>query len=154
MNANQSETVITGLHSETTESEVTDMLKEMMNEIGMDFGSVKLACPAKPITHTFIYFANDNERKQVHQVGKHVKKRIERKENENKRDQWRLKKDFTTKEWDMSKVAFIKKTRRPSRTDLPELDYQTCISQRTDGGKNMSRWISQVQQIPRCGRRS
>ena len=62
MNANQSETVITGLHSETTESEVTDMLKEMMNEIGMDFGSVKLACPAKPITHAFIYFANDNER--------------------------------------------------------------------------------------------
>ena len=51
VHANQSETVITGLHSETTESEVTDMLKEMMNEIGMDFGSVKLACPAKPITH-------------------------------------------------------------------------------------------------------
>ena len=60
--ANQSETVMTGLHSETTESEVTDMLKEMMNEIGMDFGSVILACPAKPITHAFIYFANDNER--------------------------------------------------------------------------------------------
>ena len=34
--------MITGLHSETTESEVTNMLKEMMNEIGMDFGSVKL----------------------------------------------------------------------------------------------------------------
>ena len=62
VNANQSETVITGLHSETTESEVTNMLKEMMNEIGMDFGSVKLVCPAKPITHAFIYFANDNER--------------------------------------------------------------------------------------------
>ena len=55
--ANQSETVITGLNSETTESEVTVMLKEMMNEIGMDFGSVKLVCPAKPITHAFIYFA-------------------------------------------------------------------------------------------------
>ena len=40
MIANQSETVITGLHSETTESEVTVMLKEMMNEIGMDFGNV------------------------------------------------------------------------------------------------------------------
>ena len=49
MNANQSETVITGLHSETTESEVTDMQREMMNEIGMDFGSVKLACPATAV---------------------------------------------------------------------------------------------------------
>ena len=62
MIANQSETVITGLHSETTESEVTVLLKEMMNEIGMDFWSVKLVCPAKPITHAIIYFENDNER--------------------------------------------------------------------------------------------
>ena len=62
VNANQSETVITGLHSETTESEVINMLKEMMNEIGMDFGSARLVCPAKPITHAFIYFANDDER--------------------------------------------------------------------------------------------
>ena len=60
--ANQSETVMRGLHSETTESEVTVMLKEMMKEIGMDFENVKLVCPAKPITHAFIYFENDNER--------------------------------------------------------------------------------------------
>ena len=62
VNANQGETVITGLHSETTESEVIQMLKEMMNEIGMDFGSARIVCPAKPITHAFIYFANDGER--------------------------------------------------------------------------------------------
>ena len=42
VNMNQSETVISGLHSETTESEVIIMLKEMMNEIGMDFGSARL----------------------------------------------------------------------------------------------------------------
>ena len=35
--ANQSETVMTGLHKETTESEVAGILKEMMKEIGMDF---------------------------------------------------------------------------------------------------------------------
>ena len=62
MIANQSETVMTGLHKETTESEVAGMLKEMMKEIGMDFEKVKLVCPAKPITHAFIYFENDNER--------------------------------------------------------------------------------------------
>ena len=43
MNANQGETVITGFHSETTESEVIQLLKEMINEIGMDFGSARIA---------------------------------------------------------------------------------------------------------------
>ena len=62
MNANQGETVITGLHSETTESEVIQMLKEMINEIGMDFGSARIECLAKPITHAFICFVNDGER--------------------------------------------------------------------------------------------
>ena len=78
MNANQSETVTTGLHSETTESEVTDMLKEMMNEIGMEFGSVKLACLAKPITHAFIYFANDNERNKFIRSANMLKKELRR----------------------------------------------------------------------------
>ena len=62
VNANQGETVITGLHSETTESEVIQLLKEMINEIGMDFGSARIECPAKPITHAFIHFANDGKR--------------------------------------------------------------------------------------------
>ena len=60
--ANQGETVMAGLHKETTESEVADTLKEMIKEIGMDFEKVKLVCPAKPITHAFVYFENDNER--------------------------------------------------------------------------------------------
>ena len=42
VNANQGETVIPGLHSETTESEVIQLLKEMINEIGMDFGSARI----------------------------------------------------------------------------------------------------------------
>ena len=64
MNANQGETVITGFHSETTESEVIQLLKEMIKEIGMDFGSARIECPAKPITHAFIHFAIDGERNQ------------------------------------------------------------------------------------------
>ena len=58
--ANQGETVIAGLHK-TTESEVADTLKEMIEEIGMDYEKVKLDCPAKPMTHAFVYFENDNE---------------------------------------------------------------------------------------------
>ena len=153
MNANQSETVITGLHSETTESEVTDMLKEMMNEIGMDFGSVKLACPAKPITHAFIYFANDNERNKFIRSANMLKKELRGRKIRITRSM-EAEERFCNKRLGYIKSSIHKKTRRPSRTDLPELEYQTCISQRTDGGKNMSRWISQVQQIPRCGRRS
>ena len=76
VNANQSETVITGLHSETTESEVINMLKEMMNEIGMDFGSARLVCPARPITHAFIYFANDDERNKFIRSANMLKREV------------------------------------------------------------------------------
>ena len=48
---NQGKTVITGFYSETTESEVSQLSREMINEIGMDF-----ECPAKSITHAFIHF--------------------------------------------------------------------------------------------------
>ena len=54
--------MITRFHSETTESEVTQLLREMINEIGMDFGSARIECPAKPITHAFIHFMNDGDR--------------------------------------------------------------------------------------------
>ena len=96
--ANQSETVITGLHSETTESEITVMLKEIMNEIGMDFGSVKLVCPATPITHAFIYFVNDNERNKFIRSANMLKREL------------RGRKIRITRSMDMSKVASIKNT--------------------------------------------
>ena len=59
---NQGKTVTTGFHSETTESEVTQLLREMINETGMDFGSARIECTAKPITHAFIHFMNDGDR--------------------------------------------------------------------------------------------
>ena len=54
--------MITGFQSEATESEITHLLKEMINEVGMDFGSARIECPAKPITHAFIHFVNAGER--------------------------------------------------------------------------------------------
>ena len=74
--ANQGETVIAGLHKETTESEVTDMLKEIMKEIGMDYGKVKLVCPAKPITHAFVYFENDSESNKFIRSANMLKKEL------------------------------------------------------------------------------
>ena len=72
--------MITRFHTETTEPEVTQLLREMINEVGMDFGSARIECTAKPITHAFIHFMNNGD-KQVHQVSEHVEKRTERKKS-------------------------------------------------------------------------
>ena len=74
--ANQGETVIAGLHKETTESEVVDTLKEMIKEIGMDYEKVKLVCPAKPITHAFVYFENDSESNKFIRSANMLKKEL------------------------------------------------------------------------------
>ena len=39
---NQGKAVVTGFHSETTESGVTQLLKESINEVGMDIGSARI----------------------------------------------------------------------------------------------------------------
>ena len=49
----------------------------------MEFEKVKLVCPAKPITHAFIYFENDNERNKFIRSANMLKKRIKRKKNQN-----------------------------------------------------------------------
>ena len=75
--------MITGLHSKTTESEVIQLLKEMINEIGMDFGSARIECPAKPITHAFIHLMNDGERNKFISSANMLKKELRgRKNNE------------------------------------------------------------------------
>ena len=59
---NQGEAVVTGFHSETSESEVVHLLKETKTAIGMSIGKARIKCLAKPITHAFIYFKSDDER--------------------------------------------------------------------------------------------
>ena len=68
--------MITGFHSETSESEITQLLKEMSNEVGMDFGSARIECPAKPITHAFIHFVNDGERNTFIRSANMLKKEL------------------------------------------------------------------------------
>ena len=69
---NQGKAVITGFHSETSDSEVIQLLKETQTEIGMTIENARFECTAKPITHAFIHL----------QIGEHVEKRITRKEVE------------------------------------------------------------------------
>ena len=76
VDGNQGKTMITGFHSETTESEVIQLLREMIHEIGMDFGSARTECPAKPITHAFIHFMNDGERNKFIRSANMLKKEL------------------------------------------------------------------------------
>ena len=73
---NQGKTVITGFHSETTESEVTQLLREMIYEIGMDFGSARIECPANPNTLAFIHFMNDGDRNKFIRSANMLKKEL------------------------------------------------------------------------------
>ena len=59
---NQGKAVITGFHNETSEPEVIELLIESITEIGMTMENVRIECLAKPITHAFIHFKNDEER--------------------------------------------------------------------------------------------
>ena len=73
---NQGKTVITGFHSETTESQVMQLLKELINEVEMDFGNARIECSAKPITHAFIHFKNDGERNKFIRSANMLKKEL------------------------------------------------------------------------------
>ena len=53
---NQDETVITGFHNKTSESEIIQFLKETITEIGMTIEKTRIECPAKSITLAFIHF--------------------------------------------------------------------------------------------------
>ena len=98
--------MITRFHSETTESEVTQLLREMINEIGMDFGSARIECPATPITHAFIHFMNDGERnkfiRSANMLEKELREKITRSMDSEE--------DSTRKEWNMSNTASIRDT--------------------------------------------
>ena len=68
--------MITGFHSETSESEVIQLLKESITEIGMTIENARIECPAKPITHAFIYFRNDGERNKYIRSANMLKKEL------------------------------------------------------------------------------
>ena len=72
----QGKAVITGFHSETSESEVTQLLKETITEIGMTIENARIECPAKPITHAFIHFKNDDGRNKYIRSANMLKKEL------------------------------------------------------------------------------
>ena len=79
---NQGKPVITGFHNETSEPEFIQLLKESLTEIGMTMENVRIQCFAKPITHAFIHFKNDEERNKIVRSA-NMLKRVTRKEVKN-----------------------------------------------------------------------
>ena len=75
---NQGKAVITGFHSETSEPDVIQLLKESKPEIGMTMENGRIECPAKPITHAFIHFKNDEERNKFVMSANMLKKELRR----------------------------------------------------------------------------
>ena len=99
--------MITGFHSETTESEVAQLLKEMINEVGMDFGSGRIECPAKPITHAFIHFMNNGDRNRFIRAANMLKQELRRRKIKITRSM-DAEKRFHKEERGMSNTAFIR----------------------------------------------
>ena len=62
---NHGKAVATGFQENSTEQEVEQLLSETIVGIGMSTENVKIKCPAKPITHAFIQFNDNNERRYV-----------------------------------------------------------------------------------------
>ena len=105
----------------------------MINEIGMDFGSAKIECLAKPITHAFIHFMNDGERNKFIRSANMLKKGL------------RGRKVKITRSMDAEERFHNKRMGY-----VKYCIHTTRVSQRTDSSKNMPKWISQVHQIPGC----
>ena len=51
-------------------------MREMINEVGMDFGSARIEGTAKPITHAFIHFMNDGDRNKFIRSANMLKKEL------------------------------------------------------------------------------
>ena len=75
VNGNQGETV--KLDSTVKrQSWKSYLLREMINEIEIHFGSTRIEYSAKTITHVFIHFVNDDERNKFIRSGNMMKKEL------------------------------------------------------------------------------
>ena len=78
---NQGKAVVTGFHSETSESEVDKLLKETITEMGMSIENARIELVCKT-NYTCLHPLQERRRKtQIRQISEHVEKRAERKED-------------------------------------------------------------------------
>ena len=145
---NQGKAVITGFHSETSESEVIQLLKESITEIEMTIENTRIECPAKPITHAFIHFKNDGERNKYIRSANMLKKELRGSKLKVTRSM-DAEDRFHQKMNGVRQILHSRETQRPTRINNYELDTETRISQMADCGKDMPKRKPKVHQIPR-----
>ena len=139
----QGKAVVTGFHSETSESEVIQLLKESITEIGMTIENARTECPAKPITHAFLHFKNDEERNKLIRSCK---------------KKFRGRKIKITRSMDAEerfhnkRMGYVKYC--PTRIKFYELDNEICFNQRSDCCGDSTKWKPEIYQIPRRRSRS
>ena len=139
--------VITGFHSETSEPEVIQFLKESITEIGvMTIENARIECSAQPITHAFIHFENNDERK-TNTSGQRT--RLEKNLRGRK---LKITRSMDAEErFHQKRMGYVKYCihvkQHSSRFDNYELDTEAHISQRPDCGKDMSKRKPKVHQI-------
>ena len=59
---NHGRAVATGFHGDASEQEIERLLRVTITEIGISNENARIECPAKTITHAFIYLKNDDGR--------------------------------------------------------------------------------------------
>ena len=105
-------------------------MRESITEIGVSIENARIERLAKPITHAFTYFKNDDERNKDDSINGRRRK-------------------MSSEMNGTCQILHSHETWHPSHFDLLELVLKVRVSQRPDCGKNMSKWISQVYQVPR-----
>ena len=128
MDRNQGKAVITGFHNETSESEVIQLLKESTTEIGMTIENARIECPAKPITHAFIHFKNDDERNKYVRSANMLRKEVRGRKLEVSRSIIGRRGKISSKKNGVRQILHSCETQHPSRSDNYELDFEAHIS--------------------------
>ena len=136
MNANQGETVIKGFRSETTESEVIQLLKEMIKKSEWTSGGARNECLAKPITHAFIHFANDGERNKFIRSANMLKRELRGRKIRITRSM-EAEERFYNKRMGYVKCCIHTTTQHPSQ---PDLKGQNVVKTCQDGSLKFSKY--------------
>ena len=106
---NQRRAVVAGFHHDTTEQQVQDILKENLTTIRMSTDQIQIKCPAKPITHAFLQFTDNDERDKFVRSENILKKELRGRKIRIHRS-WMQKKDFVKQDLDTSNAAFTQDT--------------------------------------------
>ena len=85
---------------------IIQLLRETITVIGMSTENAKIECPAKRITHAFIYFNDNNERNKYVRSANMLRKELRGRYRYH--DQRMQKKEFITRDWGISNVAFAR----------------------------------------------